>query len=186
MQEARPSIVEATRSYERWLAGRTTIVRADLARKHLFMAESPFPFLRATYYRWLQLFPEICPKSAKSPKVLAVGDLHVENFGTWRDAEGRFAWGINDFDEASVLPYTNDLIRIATSAQFAVAADHLALSPKRAANALLRGYADAIHTGGRPFVLAEKNGWLRRVAAHQLGIPRSILGEDVVMAIDRQ
>jgi len=32
--------------------------------------------------------------------VLAVGDLHVENFGTWRDAEGRLIWGVNDFDES--------------------------------------------------------------------------------------
>ena len=31
---------------------------------------------------------------------LSVGDLHVENFGTWRDSEGRLIWGINDFDEA--------------------------------------------------------------------------------------
>jgi len=36
--------------------------------------------------------------------VLAVGDLHVENFGTWRDAEGRLIWGVNDFDEAWRLP----------------------------------------------------------------------------------
>ena len=49
--------------------------------------------------------------------VLAIGDLHLENFGTWRDAEGRLVWGINDFDEAWALPYTNDLIRLATSAR---------------------------------------------------------------------
>ncbi len=171
MPIAGPSILDATRSYERWLASRTTVVKPDLARKHRFMAEAPFPFLRATYYRWAQLFPEICPKSAKSPKVLAVGDLHLENFGTWRDADGRFAWGINDFDEASILPYTNDLIRIATSAQLAIEADHLALSPRRAAEALLLGYTDSIRDGGRPFVLAEKNGWLRRVAAQQIGSP---------------
>jgi uncharacterized protein (DUF2252 family) len=24
----------------------------------------------------------------------------VENFGAWRDVEGRLIWGINDFDEA--------------------------------------------------------------------------------------
>ena len=48
--------------------------------------------------------------------MLAVGDLHVENFGTWRDADGRLCWGINDFDEADRLPYTNDLVRLAASA----------------------------------------------------------------------
>ena len=47
------------------------------------MAESAFPFFRATFYRWLQLWPEICSDLAKAPSVLAVGDLH-----TWRDEEG--------------------------------------------------------------------------------------------------
>ena len=51
---------------------------------------------------------------------LGVGDLHVENFGTWRDAESRLVWGINDFDEACCLPYTQDLVRLAASARFAV------------------------------------------------------------------
>jgi uncharacterized protein (DUF2252 family) len=51
----------------------------------------------------MQAWPEVCPDLAKAPKVLAVGDLHVENFGTWRDVEGRLVWGINDFDEAAAL-----------------------------------------------------------------------------------
>ena len=28
-----------------------------------------------------------------APQVLSVGDLHLENFGTWRDADGRLVWG---------------------------------------------------------------------------------------------
>jgi len=44
--------------------------------------------------------------------VLAVGDLDLENFGTWCDSLGRLAWGINDFDEAFPLPYTHDLVRL--------------------------------------------------------------------------
>src|SRR5512140_685113 len=118
------NVMEATRSYEWWLASQTKIVKLDLARKHQFMVQAPFPFLRATYYRWAQLFPDVCKQNANAPKVLAVGDLHIENFGTWRDLEGRLAWGVNDFDEASVLPYTNDLIRIATSASFAAREEH--------------------------------------------------------------
>lgn len=38
--------------------------------------------------------------------MLAIGDLHVENYGTWRDAEGRWVWGVNDFDEAFPMAYT--------------------------------------------------------------------------------
>src|SRR5262249_20118319 len=46
--------------------------------------------------------------------------LHVENYGSSRDAEGRLVWGINDFDEAGPPPYTNDLVRLATSAWLAI------------------------------------------------------------------
>ena len=53
------------------------------------MADSPFAFLRATFYRWVQLWPKVCPELANAALVLGVGDLHVENFGTWRDSEGR-------------------------------------------------------------------------------------------------
>jgi uncharacterized protein (DUF2252 family) len=58
------------------------------------MAEAAFPFLRATFYRWMQIWPEVCPDLAKAPHVLGIGDLHVENFGTRRDAEGRLVWGV--------------------------------------------------------------------------------------------
>jgi uncharacterized protein (DUF2252 family) len=57
-----------------------------------------------------------CAQLADAPQVLAVGDLYTENFGTWRDAEGRLVWGVNDLDEAHPLPYTNDLVRLATRA----------------------------------------------------------------------
>ena len=43
-------------------------------------------------------------------KRAGVGDLHVENYGTWRDAEGRLVCGNNDFDETCPLPYTNDVV----------------------------------------------------------------------------
>ena len=64
------------------------------------------------------------PNLDHAPQVLGVGDLHVENFGTWRDAESRLVWGINDFDEACCLPYTHDLVRLAASARFAIEERH--------------------------------------------------------------
>src|SRR5689334_12258159 len=93
----------ATRDYERWMkrqlaANGQTIDAGDLRDKHRTMARSKrsyaFRFLRATYYRWAQLWPEVCKNEAAAPRVLAVGDIHLENFGTWRDAEGRLCWGI--------------------------------------------------------------------------------------------
>ena len=55
------------------------------------MRESPFVFLRATFYWWIQRRQSLGGQVADAPRSLAVGDLHVENFGTWRDAEGRLA-----------------------------------------------------------------------------------------------
>ncbi len=119
------TILEASRRYEAWLAAHIRVLRPDLRLKHRLMAHDVFSFLRATYYRWAQRFPEVCPELAACPEVLSVGDLHVENFGTWRDAEGRLIWGINDFDEAYPLAYPNDLIRLAVSAWLAIRLDHV-------------------------------------------------------------
>lgn len=165
------NIVKATRGFESWLGQHTTLVKPDLRLKHQRMAESPFPFFRATFYRWMQVWPEVCPDLAKAPQVLAVGDLHVENFGTWRDLEGRLVWGINDFDEAGTLPYTNDLVRLAASALLASQEGHLHLQTKDACAALLDGYRESLVERGRPFVLEEEHKWLRLMALGELRDP---------------
>ena len=166
-------ITDATRHYEAWLAQQTSIVPADLTAKHQAMAapHAVFPFLRATFYRWLQLWLATCPELATAPPVLAVGDLHVENFGTWRDAEGRLIWGVNDFDEACVLSYTHDLVRLATSALLAIQAGHLSLPGRGACDALLKGYADGLAEGGRPYVLEAQHHRLRTAALGELRDP---------------
>jgi len=165
------SIVRATRDYEAWLASQLRLVRVDMRAKHKLMAEDGFSFLRATFYRWAQLFAALCPKLARAPKVLGVGDLHVENYGTWRDAEGRLVWGINDFDEACPLPYTNDLVRLATSGWLAIEADDLTLGRAAACGAILEGYAAGLENGGRAVVLSERNRWLRDAVTSRLRDP---------------
>ncbi len=164
-------IIKATQDFEQWMSRCTTLVRSDLHLKHQRMAESAFFFFRATFYRWMQLWPTMGQDLSKAPRVLAVGDLHIENFGTWRDMEGRLAWGVNDFDEAAVLPYTIDLVRLATSAVLAAEEGHLSLKTKEACDAILRGYREAIIDGGRPFVLEEENTWLRKIAVNKLRDP---------------
>jgi uncharacterized protein (DUF2252 family) len=165
------NIVKATRRFEEWLSAHLTLVKPDLRLKHQRMAEGVFPFLRATFYRWAQVWPEVCPELSKAPKVLSVGDLHVENFGTWRDIEGRLVWGVNDFDEAAVLPYTFDLVRLSTSALFAIAEGRLKLKARDACAAILDGYRNSLAEHGLPFVLAEKNQWLRDAATGVLRDP---------------
>jgi hypothetical protein len=162
---------EATESFEAWLAKRTQVIEADLRLKHQQMSADIFSFMRATFYRWLELWNERCADLAKTPAVLALGDLHVENFGTWRDAEGRLVWGVNDFDEAFGLPYTNDLVRLAASAHLAISASHLALRPADACAAILKGYAKGLKDRGSPFVLAERHGWLRSTVMNELRDP---------------
>jgi uncharacterized protein (DUF2252 family) len=80
-------IIAATQAYERWLHERVEVVESDLKLKHQLMRGSVVAFLRATFYRGTSLWQETCPDLG--PWVKAVGDLHVENFGTWRDTEGR-------------------------------------------------------------------------------------------------
>jgi hypothetical protein len=162
---------KATAKYEAWLGRHIALLKPDLEMKHEAMRSARFPFLRATYYRWAQIFPKVCGKLNSAPKVLGIGDLHVENFGTWRDIEGRLIWGINDFDEAYQLPYTHDLVRLAASANMAIDENHLKLDPRQAAEAILDGYVSMLQAGGRAFVLAEQHLALHEMAVHRLKNP---------------
>lgn len=165
-------IKQATGEYEAWLAQRMPLIEADLRLKHQRMAQEPFAFLRATFYRWIQTWPQVCPELVQAPSVLGVGDLHVENFGTWRDAEGRLVWGVNDFDEACQLPYTNDLVRLAASALLAIDQNHLSCAAKPACAAIIEGFSSWLAEGGRPIVLAERHPWLRELAKSELRDPQ--------------
>ena len=165
------NIVKATKKFEDWLGLHIRIVGSDLQFKHEQMASGLFPFFRATFYRWLQVWPEVSAELDRVPHLLSVGDLHVENFGTWRDCEGRLVWGVNDFDEASMYPYTMDLVRLATSALVAAREEHLTMKPKESAAAILAGYERGMEAGGRPFVLGENHEWLRAIAESKLRDP---------------
>ena len=166
-----PGIVEATTAYETWLGEQVPLWADDLVYKHEMMASAPFPFLRATFYQWCQRWPRLCPDEDDAPHLLAVGDLHVENFGTWRDSEGRLVWGVNDFDEVADMPYTIDLVRLATSARLALKSGHLTTTTSEACAAILSGYAESLGEGGHALVLAENDKWLRRLATGKLRDP---------------
>jgi uncharacterized protein (DUF2252 family) len=133
------------------------------------MRESAFVFLRGTFYRWMQMWSERTGSLDESPRVVGIGDLHLENFGTWRDRDGRLIWGVNDVDEAYRLPYTLDIVRLATSALLAIREGHLAITARSACDAILKGYASSIEAGGRPFVIEDRHGWLRHAALARTG-----------------
>ena len=90
-----------------WAPGRARISAASTRR----WAEARSCSCAAPIWRWAETILEVCPDLAGAAAVLAVGDIHLENFGTWRDGDGRLVWGVNDFDEAARMPYALDLVR---------------------------------------------------------------------------
>jgi Uncharacterized protein conserved in bacteria (DUF2252) len=176
------SVHKITDDYEAWMRERLPFVLENhLEYKHDEMAGRPghednkrdtdtaFRFLRATFYLWAYRLRERLPQLVEDvvPRVLGVGDIHLENFGTWRDAEGRQVWGVNDVDEAAVLPCTNDLVRLVTSARLA----DLEVHGDDAASAVLSGYREQLAMGARPFVLAEQEEHLWKLARDQSAHP---------------
>ncbi|MEO3474145.1 DUF2252 family protein [Roseomonas sp. CAU 1739] len=154
-------IVAAADAYDDWLRDQLggDAIEEDLADRRRKMAKGPFPFFRATYWRWAETVGKDWTPDRPGQAVLAVGDIHLENFGTWRDAEGRLAWGVNDFDEAAVMPWPLDLLRLATSALLARDAGP-AVAGQADARAIMAGY----HAGlsiPRPIVLDHDFAWLR-------------------------
>src|SRR5262249_5066213 len=127
----------------------------------------PFRFFRGTYYRWVQVWPEASPTLQDGPRVRSVGDLHLENYGTWRDSDGRLVWGINDFDEADDLPWANDLVRLASSTWFAIETGLLKIGFRKACRTILDGYRAHLTGKAEAFVLEESHRHLRAMAMHE-------------------
>jgi hypothetical protein len=154
---------QSLEAYEKWLAAqlRGDVRRADLDEKHDKMRKTPFVFLRATYWRWAEVILTACDDLADAPQAVAVGDIHLENFGVWRDNEGRLVWGVNDFDEAAAMSYAIDLVRLAASA---ILASRKHAEPKDVASAILAGYDKGLERP-RPFVLDEDHMRMRALFA---------------------
>jgi len=153
-------IRNANRAYEDWLRAelRGDLIESDLKRKWDKMRAGPFPFLRATYWRWAETFFDVCPEFKSAPIALSVGDIHLENYGTWRDDDGRIVWGVNDFDESAEMPYPLDIVRLAVSALLARPSRDF--GSKRICTAILEGYARGLRKPA-PIVLDEEHAWLR-------------------------
>jgi hypothetical protein len=152
-----PGIKQANKNFEHWLERQLNgeVVTGDLKKKRKKMSDGPFPFLRATYWRWSETILQVCPDLQRAPPVLAVGDIHLDNYGTWRDAEGRLVWGVNDFDEAANMPYGLDLVRLAASALL----KQKAWDAEDICAAIIEGYRRGL-AEPRAFVLDEGRTWL--------------------------
>jgi hypothetical protein len=156
------TIRESARQYENWLREQLhgDVLDQDLAKKHDKMRKSAFVFLRATYWRWAEMIFDVCPDLVDGTQLLAVGDIHIENYGTWRDVDGRLVWGVNDFDEAAQMPYVLDLIRLATSAMLGRGRRRIA--DEEICTAILNGYRQGL-LAPQPVVLDRDKLWLREL-----------------------
>lgn len=62
------NIKEATTSYEKWMRRCTKVISSELLSKHEQMKESPFLFLRGTFYRWANNGHQSAPNCATRPR----------------------------------------------------------------------------------------------------------------------
>lgn len=82
--------------------------------KYKGMAESAFRFFRGTCELFYQDFKS-WKKIPASPLAWICGDLHVENFGSYKSDNGLVYFDLNDFDEALLAPVVWELCRMLTS-----------------------------------------------------------------------
>lgn len=126
-------------------------------RKLAAIAADPFAFFRGTNHLYVaSLRNEDALLDA--PTTYVCGDLHLENFGSFKGDNGLVYFDLNDFDDALLAPLTVDVVRVLSSVM--VAAGQIGLSDEdaqRASEAMLAEYAAVLQRG--------KPRWLERATA---------------------
>jgi uncharacterized protein (DUF2252 family) len=133
--------------------------------KYRAMRTSPLAFLRGSCH----LFYARLPRGGvlkSAPRVWCCGDLHLENFGSYKGDNRLSYFDVTDFDEAVMAPASWDLVRLLTSLR--VGAGTLCVTDAQAqalCQSLVDSYADAL-AGGKAF-------WVERETAQ--GLVRDLL-----------
>lgn len=136
-----------------------------LARKYALLRGDPYAFYRGTCH----LFYETLPRHAvlaRAPRLLVCGDLHLENFGVYKGDNRLAYFDLSDFDEATLAPFTFDVLRFMGSIHVAA---HLRLSARQA-----EGLGELFVECYRNWILDGKARWLERQTAD--GMVRDLLG----------
>ncbi|CAN5747204.1 DUF2252 domain-containing protein [soil metagenome] len=121
-----------------------------LLLKYQKMRASPFGFLRGACH----LFYDRLPTGGvfrSAPPVWLCGDLHLENFGSYKGNNRLAYFDLNDFDESALAPASWDLVRMLASLQ--VGAANLGFRKEQArslCNVFLKSYAAAL-AGGKAY-----------------------------------
>lgn len=85
-----------------------------LAMKYRNMRSGPFSFLRGTCHLFHARLPS-APILATAPSAWLCGDLHLENFGSYKGDNRLAYFDQNDFDETALAPCIWDILRLITS-----------------------------------------------------------------------
>ncbi len=115
--------------------------------KYQTMASNAFAFLRGTCHLFYQDIPADAAID-QMPPVWVCGDLHLQNFGTYRGDDQLVYFDINDFDESVLAPCSWDTARFLTSVL--VGAHTLAISSEEAqglCQCFLESYTAALKMG---------------------------------------
>jgi len=131
-----------------------------LAMKYRKMRESPFVFLRGTCHLFYQRLPKADVLS-KAPLAWVCGDLHLENFGSYKGDNGLVYFDISDFDEAALAPLSWDLVRFLASVLVAARDMHASGADARS---LCKSFIDAYGTT----LASGKALWVERDTAQGL------------------
>jgi uncharacterized protein (DUF2252 family) len=138
-----------------------------LELKYAVMRRNAFSFLRGTSHLFHEDWPAE-PLLDRAPLAWICGDLHLENFGSYKGDNRLTYFDLNDFDEATLAPCTRDLARFVTSVL--VAARGLKLKERDGttlAKRFLSSYREALAEG--------KARWVERQTAE--GMVRALLRE---------
>jgi uncharacterized protein (DUF2252 family) len=118
-----------------------------VALKYQKMQEDAFAFFRGTCHLFYEDWPAQTALNA-APLTWICGDLHLENFGTYKGDDRLTYFDINDFDESALAPCTWELARFLTSVR--VTAQSLELDEASAlalCDRFLQAYTLALSTG---------------------------------------
>src|ERR1700744_6496359 len=136
-----PSIAERIIAFNKGLL-------PDMVRlKYEAMTENIYRFYRGTchlFYEDLSKVTDLPP----SPASWICGDLHLENFGSYKADNRLVYFDLNDFDEALLAPCTWELARMTTS--IFIAFENLEIEEEKALNMarmLLKNYSAALGKG---------------------------------------
>ena len=89
-----------------------------LKLKYKAMQQDAFGFLRGTCHLFYEDLSKDLAETSwfnKAPRVWMCGDLHIENFGSYKSDRRCTYFDLNDFDEAVLAPCTWEIARFLTS-----------------------------------------------------------------------